>query len=110
MWKGQIKSCRVVNVRLTEKSEKWFQTFSLQIMASPYYGFKNMYQNETEENIGNKWLESWIGLENHGLGYFIGWWKWQPTPVFLPGEYQGWGSVVGCHLCGHTEWDTTEVT
>ena len=20
--------------------------------------------------------------------------KWQPTPVFLPGESQGWGSVV----------------
>ena len=22
--------------------------------------------------------------------------KWQPTPVFLPGESQGWGSLVGC--------------
>ena len=27
--------------------------------------------------------------------------KWQPTPVFLPGESQGWD---------HTESDTTEVT
>ena len=36
--------------------------------------------------------------------------KWQPTPVFLPGESQGWGSLVGCHLWGHTELDTTEVT
>ena len=36
--------------------------------------------------------------------------KWQPTPVFLPGESQGWGSLVGCHLRGHTESDTTEVT
>ena len=24
--------------------------------------------------------------------------KWQPTPVFLPGESQGRGSLVGCHL------------
>ena len=32
------------------------------------------------------------------------------TPVFLPGESQGWGSLVGCHLWGHTESDTTEVT
>ena len=24
--------------------------------------------------------------------------KWQPTPVFLPGESQGQGSLVGCHL------------
>ena len=31
-------------------------------------------------------------------------------PVFLPGESQGRGSLVGCHLWGHTEWDTTEVT
>ena len=36
--------------------------------------------------------------------------KWQPTPVFLPGESQGWGSLVGCYLWGHTESDTTEVT
>ena len=28
--------------------------------------------------------------------------KWQPTPVFLPGESQGRGSLVGCHLWGCT--------
>ena len=36
--------------------------------------------------------------------------KWQPTPVLLPGEFQGWGSLVGCHLWGRTESDTTEAT
>ena len=36
--------------------------------------------------------------------------KWQPTPVFLPGESQGRGSPVGCHLWGCTELDTTEAT
>ena len=42
--------------------------------------------------------------------------KWQPTPVFLPGESQGWrtllgwGSLVGCRLWGRTELDTTEAT
>ena len=36
--------------------------------------------------------------------------KWQPTPVLLPGESQGRGSLVGCHLWGHTELDTTEAT
>ena len=35
--------------------------------------------------------------------------KWQPTPVFLPGESQGRGSLVGFRLWGRTEWDTTEV-
>ena len=36
--------------------------------------------------------------------------KWQPTPVFLPGESQEWGGLVGCHLWGRTESDMTEAT
>ena len=36
--------------------------------------------------------------------------QWQPTPVFLPGESQGRGSLVGCRLWGCTESDMTEVT
>ena len=36
--------------------------------------------------------------------------KWQPTPVFLPGESQGRGSLVGCCLWSRTESDMTEVT
>ena len=36
--------------------------------------------------------------------------KWQPTPVFLPGESQRWESLVGRCLWGRTELDTTEVT
>ena len=28
--------------------------------------------------------------------------KWQSTPVLLPGESQGWGSLVGCCLWGQT--------
>ena len=34
--------------------------------------------------------------------------KWQPTPVFLPGESQEPGGLVGCRLWGRTESDTTE--
>ena len=30
--------------------------------------------------------------------------------VILPGESQEWGSLVGCHLWGHIESDTTEAT
>ena len=36
--------------------------------------------------------------------------KWQPTPVFLLGESQGQGSLVGCRLWGRRESDTTEAT
>ena len=51
------------------------------------------------------------GVTSLSLFTFMHWRrKWQPTPVFLPGEFQGQGSLVGCHLWGHTESDTTEVT
>ena len=36
--------------------------------------------------------------------------KWQPTLVFLPGESQGRGSLVGCCLWGRTASDTNEAT
>ena len=36
--------------------------------------------------------------------------KWQLTPVFLPGESQGQGSLVGFRLWGRTESDMTETT
>ena len=36
--------------------------------------------------------------------------KWQPTPVFLPGESHGQRSLVGCSPWGYEESDTTEVT
>ena len=36
--------------------------------------------------------------------------KWQPTPVFLPGESQGWGSLLsmGSHRVGH-DWSDLAV-
>ena len=55
--------------------------------------------------VGHDWAISF------SLFTFMHWRrKWQPTPVFLPGESQGRGSLVGCHLWGRTESDTTEVT
>ena len=46
--------------------------------------------------VGHDWATSL------SLFTFVHWRrKWQPTPVFLPGESQGWGSMVGCRLWGH---------
>ena len=36
--------------------------------------------------------------------------KWQPSPVFLPGESQRRGILVGCPLWDQIESNTTEVT
>ena len=53
--------------------------------------------------VGHDWVTSL------SLFTFIHWRrKWPPTPVFLRGESQGLGSLVGCRLWGHTESDTTE--
>ena len=34
--------------------------------------------------------------------------EWQPTPVFLPGEFHGQRSMVGYSPWGHKESDWTE--
>ena len=55
--------------------------------------------------VGHDWATSL------SLFIFMHWRrKWQPTPVFLPGESQRWGSLVGCCLWGRTGSDTTEAT
>ena len=70
------------------------------------------------------WTEDPGGLQSMGslrVGYdsvsslslftFMHWGrKWQPTPVFLPGQSQGRGSLVSCHLWDGTESDMTEAT
>ena len=70
------------------------------------------------------WMEELSGLQFMGLlrvGHdsaaslplfaFMHWRrKWQPTPVFLPGESQGQESLTDCRLWGRTESDTTEAT
>ena len=35
--------------------------------------------------------------------------EWQPTPVFLPGEFQEQRSLADSSPWGHTELDTAEV-
>ena len=54
--------------------------------------------------------KSRIGLSDFTFTFMHWRRKWQPTPVFLPGESQGQGSLVGCHLRGCTELDRTEMT
>ena len=58
-------------------------------------------QSVGSRRVGHDWVTSL------SLFTFMHWRrKWGPTPVFLPGESQGWGSLVGCHLWGRTESET----
>ena len=62
-------------------------------------------QSMASQRIRHDWAISF------SLFTFLHWRrKWQPTPVFLPGESQGRGSLVGCRLRGRPESDTTEAT
>ena len=55
--------------------------------------------------VGHNWATSL------SLFTFMHWRRnCQPTPAFLPGESQGRGSLVGCHLWDCTESDMTEPT
>ena len=54
-------------------------------------------QSMGSRRVGHNWMTSL------SLFTFMHWRrKWQPTPVFLPGESQGRGSLVGCRLWGRT--------
>ena len=56
-------------------------------------------QSMGSRRVGHDWATSL------SLFTFMHWRrKWQPTPVFLHGESQGRGSLVGCGLWGHTSW------
>ena len=71
----------------------------------PWMGEPGGLQSTRSRRVRHDWATSL------SLFTFMHWRrKWQPTPVFLPGESQGRGSLLGCRLWGHTESDTTEAT
>ena len=74
-------------------------------LENPWMEEPGRLQSMGPLRVGHDWATSF------SLFTFMHWRrKWQPTPVFLPGESQGWGRLVGCRLWGCTESDTTEVT
>ena len=62
---------------------------------SPWTEESGRLQSMRSPGVGHDWATSL------SLFTFMHWRrKWQPTAVFLPGESQGWGSLVGCRLWG----------
>ena len=81
---------------------QWHPTLAWKI---PWTKEPGRLQSTGSLRVGYDWATSL------SLFTFIHWRrKWQPTPVFLPGESQGRGSLVGCHLWYRTELDMNEVT
>ena len=74
-------------------------------LENPWTEEPGRLQSVGSWRVGHDWANSL------SLFTFMHWIrKWQPTPVFLPRESQGRGSLVGCCLWGRTELDTTEAT
>ena len=78
----------------------------------PPFPFRKL-KTFTERNIKNGGRDSRVALVR--CGFDDPWvrkspWsrKWQPTPVFLPGESHGQRSLVGYSPRGHKETDTPE--
>ena len=90
------------SIRIGEGNGTPLQYFCLEI---PWTGEPGGLPSMGSHRVRHNWAPSL------SLFTFMRWRRtWQPTPVFLPGESQGQGSLVGCCLWGHTESDTTEAT
>ena len=97
----------------------WLIWYSLEQCTREGNGTPIQYSCLENPTDGGAWwaavhgvAKSWTWLMTSlSLSTFMHWRrKWQPTPVFLSGESQGQGSLVGCRLWGRTESDTTEAT
>ena len=85
------------------------------LLLSSFFPSISVFFNESALLIRctNYWSSSvrqdWV--TSLSLFIFMHWKrKWKPAPVFLPEGSQGWESLVGCRLWGHTESDMTEAT
>ena len=106
LWDGVEDGQSVFKGTWEEKSEKTMAPHSSTLAWKiPWTEEPGGLQSMGSLRVGHAWVTSlWLFT-------FIHWRrKWQPTPVFLPGESQGQGSLVGYRLWDHTESDTTETT
>ena len=65
-------------------------------------GYKWIVQVDGKEPACNAEDLAWEGLLEKEKA------DWLPTPVFLPGEFHGQKSLVGCSPWGYKKSDTTE--
>ena len=87
---------------LPEAQRNWFILFELTCPEKAMAPHSSRSMRSLR--VGHDWATSL------SLFTFVHWRrKWQPTPVFLPGESQGRGSLMGCCLWGRTEQSRTRL-
>ena len=96
--------CLRFSYPLSTLSEKAMATHS-STLAGKSHGWRSLVGCIGSLRVRHDWVTSL------SLFTFMHWRrKWQPTPLFLPGESQGRQGLVGCRLWGRTESDMTEMT
>ena len=103
---------KLIAVELGKIGIDWALVFTEKAMAphtstlawkTPWAEEPGGLQSMRSLRVRHDWVTSFL------LFTFMHWRrKWQPTPVFLPGESQGRGRLVGCRPWGRTDLDTTE--
>ena len=88
----------------------WLLFASLQLTPLQYSCLENPMDRGAWKAAVYGVTEGWTRLSDFTFTFMHCRKKWQPTPVFLPGESQGRGSLIGCCLWSRMELDTTEVT
>ena len=103
MWRGHETTWKKRGY-LASPSEKAMAPHSITLAWKiPWTEEPGGLQSMGSLRVGHNWATSL------SLFTFMHWRrKWQPTSVFLPGESQGWGSLIGCRLWVSTESDATE--
>ena len=97
-----MHACIVIRVHWNDSLYQWTHSSPL-AWKIPWTEEPGGLQSMGSLRVGQDWATSC------SLFTFMHWRrKWQPTPVFLPGESQGRGSLVGCpsmglHRVGH-DW------
>ena len=135
IWNQSVVSCPILTVasspayRFLRRQVRWSGIpISLRIFHNLLWFTQSTEKAMSPHSSTLAWKIPWMeepgGLQSMGslrvrhnwatslsLFTFLHWRrKWQPAPVFLRGESQGLGSLVGCRLWDRTESDTTEVT
>ena len=104
-WCAAIHGVAKSRTRLSDWTKLMAAHSSTLAWKIPWMAVPGRLQSMGSLSVGHDWMTSL------SLFTFMHWRrKWQPSPVLLSGESQGWGSLVGCRLWGRTELNMTEVT
>ena len=103
--RSHFSKIKVTFIKVTFRRRQWHPTPVLFAWKIPWMEEPGRLQSMGSRRVGHD------SVTSLSLFTFMHWRrKWQPTPVFLPGESHGQRSLAGHGPWGRRELDMTEVT